>query len=183
MPQVEQYKDQLAKLNQYELHDERYIDIILTHPELFTTSYQRLEGLSLNNQTCVAKLLDNLQQFNQDHSHLYNLRALYDTIVQNINDGHFKAHGIKGGSIITFQGEQKVVPKGVSKIWAEIADSDGHFKWMPDPLYTLKKLETFTKERSGSRKLTMVSIFFGSYRDAQTKAAYANLHQKITSLL
>ncbi|PEQ15329.1 hypothetical protein [Piscirickettsia salmonis] len=64
-----------------------------------------------------------------------------------------------------------------------MARSGGHFKWMPDPLPTLKKLEVLTKERSGSRKLTMVSIFFGSYRDAQTKAANPNLHQKITSLL
>ncbi|OAJ33541.1 pentapeptide repeat-containing protein [Piscirickettsia salmonis] len=116
MPQVEQYKDQLTKLNQYELHEERYIDIVLTHPGLFATSYHRLEDLGLNNQTCVTKLLDNLQQFNQDHNHLQSLRALYGTIAQDINDDHFKVHGLKGGSTITFQGEQKIVPKGVSKI-------------------------------------------------------------------
>ncbi|OAJ33157.1 hypothetical protein A0O36_02647 [Piscirickettsiaceae bacterium NZ-RLO1] len=98
-------------------------------------------------------------------------------ITQQLKAGQLKVHGLGGGSVITFEGEKVKVPRGISKIWHEITGGEGNFKWVDGVNAAMNKVKAEASSRSGYRGLTAVGLFFGSYRDAQTKDLYSKISQ------
>ncbi|ALA24246.1 hypothetical protein [Piscirickettsia salmonis] len=169
-------------LKALELNQPENIDKLLGGLALFAGNYQRLEklGFSLNPER-VKKMLDNLESFDQDYPSLQKLHAVYDGLTAKIENNQLKVHGLTGGSSIMFKGQLRCVPKGVSKIWEQVADDEGNFKWMDDADVALTQAKAQADQRQGFRGLTAVSMFFGSYRDSETKELYKEISGLLAS--
>ncbi|QHS27273.1 hypothetical protein GW537_03905 [Piscirickettsia salmonis] len=137
-------------------------------------------GLSLNPER-VQKMLDHPESFDQDYPSLQKLHAVYDGLTAKIENNQLKVHGLTGGSSIMFKGQLRCVPKGVSKIWEQVADDEGNFKWVDDADAALTQAKAQADQRQGFRGLTAVSMFFGSYRDSETKALYKEISGLLAS--
>ncbi|RNC77013.1 hypothetical protein DA717_12680 [Piscirickettsiaceae bacterium NZ-RLO2] len=134
-----------------------------------------------NKPEYVKKVLDCPDKLTQEFECLEKLRVVYDEVVARLKSNQFKVHGLAGGSSIMFNGRLRCVPKGVSKIWAQLADDEGNFKWMNDVDGALAQAKSQADQRQGNEGLAVVSIFFGSYRDNQTKAMYKEISGLLAS--
>ncbi|ODN42304.1 hypothetical protein, partial [Piscirickettsia litoralis] len=149
-----------------------YTQKAFDNPEQFA----QMQGLGLN-KTYTQKAFDNPEQFANNYQKLLKLHTVYNSIVSKVKKNEFDVHGFGGGNTITLDGEQKTVPRGISKIWSEITDEHGNFKLMDDVDSALKNSKSQANNRKSSRGATVVSIFFGSYRDPKLKKAYNEISQ------
>ncbi|OAJ33045.1 hypothetical protein A0O36_02762 [Piscirickettsiaceae bacterium NZ-RLO1] len=170
------------RLKALELNQPEYIEKLLSNLALFAENYQRLENIGFNlNAECVQKMLDYPEIFDRDYPSLQKLHVVYKELTTKIESNQFKVHGLTGGSPIMFKGQLRCVPKGVSKIWEQMTDDEGNFKWMDDADAALTQAKAQADQRQGFRGLTVVSIFFGSYRDSEAKALYKEISGLLAS--
>ncbi|OAJ32982.1 hypothetical protein [Piscirickettsia salmonis] len=157
------------------------LKLLLDKPEQFDRNYLMLQTLGLDNKAqYVQKALSKPEQLAEDSQGLRKLLAVYKAIVTKIENNQFKVHGWGGGSEITFKGETRIVPKGVSKMWAQMTDEQGNFTWMDDLAAAVNQSKAQAESRQGSRGITGLTLWFGSYRDSQTKEMYKEMSQVLS---
>ncbi|MGJ3494675.1 protein kinase domain-containing protein [Piscirickettsia salmonis] len=177
----EQFEQGYQYLKAFKLDQTNHTGAMLDHLPRSSEHCQQLKNLGLNQASDLARMLDHVPNFEQDYPTLVKLREIYDYLSGQIASDQLKVQGMFAEGVeINFKGQSKLIPRGIGKIWLEIADEQGNFYWMRNVSAALTNSTDQARRRCSARQQEegqTPSLFFAAYRAHQTQAAYDRISQ------